>query len=70
MTVKTKNWHTKGTKIICNDTGKRCYDRIGAMIALASCQRDNSIRSGNIEQRMYHCPKCEWYHLTSSNKRG
>lgn len=47
----------------CN---KKKYDKIGAMIALASCQKSG--RFGNSKRnecRLYYCDICKSYHLTS-----
>lgn len=43
---------------------KKRYDRLGAMIALSNCQ---NIRCGSnrLECRIYKCPRCNGYHLTS-----
>jgi predicted RNA-binding Zn-ribbon protein involved in translation (DUF1610 family) len=61
-----KNYHKKGAHYVCNDSGKRCYSRLDAMIALANCSRSKS--NARNEQRQYRCPKCGWYHLSSQAK--
>ena len=53
---------------------KKGYDKIGAQIALASCQATGN-KNKRQEQRPYKCPQCSaWkrravYHLTSKPKR-
>lgn len=51
---------------------KRKYkDKISAMLALSSC-KFNSRKGGNNrnETRIYFCPICKTYHLTSKVKRN
>lgn len=44
--------------------GKRCYDKIGAMLKLATRRKN-----GGDEQRIYWCYICKSYHLTSQKKK-
>ena len=39
--------------------------RLGALIALS-----NTARAGRDEQRVYRCPHCKGWHLTSQPKHG
>ncbi len=51
--------------------GKRAYrHRLIAERALASCllARANG-KTGRAEQRIYHCPDCGMWHLTSKPER-
>jgi len=44
---------------------KKCFDRVGAMLAIAEAGKTNKRR----EQRMYWCSICQAFHLTSQKKR-
>jgi hypothetical protein len=44
----------------------RYRDRLGALIALASTHR--SAKARRDEVRVYHCPKCHGWHLTSKRR--
>jgi len=44
---------------------KKCFDRIGAMLAIAEAGRIWKRK----EQRMYWCSTCQAFHLTSQKKR-
>ena len=46
----------------CMSTGKVCYSRRDAGVALARCKHSKSNR---IPRRIYYCKECGWYHLTS-----
>lgn len=46
----------------CMSTGKVCYSRRDAGVALARCKHSKSKR---IPRRIYYCKECGWYHLTS-----
>lgn len=54
-----------GVKQKCHKV--RYHDRIGALIALASTQY--APRSKREEVRVYRCPKCKGWHLTSKPRR-
>jgi len=43
---------------------KRRFDRIGAMLAIAESVA--SKYNKRMENRFYWCPKCKYYHLTST----
>ena len=47
----------------------RYRDRIATKLALASAQRTDGSKRAKIEQRIYRCPKCYGFHLTSQTKR-
>lgn len=48
---------------------KKCnkvkYDKIGAMLALASC-KSRKAKSYRLERRYYYCKLCKAYHLTKT----
>lgn len=44
---------------------RRYRDRVGALVALASCLRSDGSRRSKLEKRVYHCPRCRGWHLTS-----
>ena len=44
----------------------RYHDRIAAMVALASCLHRDGSRRHKLEKRVYRCPACHGYHLTST----
>lgn len=47
-------------------SGKFRYaDEISAKIALANIQWKDSARRGKMEKRVYECPDCKGFHLTS-----
>jgi len=49
-------------------TGKVQYSkRIYALIALAQIQ--DAREPGHQEKRVYRCPICKWWHLTSQDQR-
>lgn len=48
---------------------RRYRDRIGAMLALASCLRTDGPRRHKLEKRIYLCPRCSGWHLTSTDGR-
>lgn len=48
-------------KKICKKIKYR--DKIAAMLALAQCR--NSIKGKRQERKIYFCPECRKYHLTS-----
>lgn len=50
---------------MCN---KKCYDKIGAMFALSQCKHFGSAKRN--EKRIYFCPICKKWHLTSKDKNG
>ena len=50
-------------KKMCN---KKCYDKIDAMFALSQCKHFGSAKRN--EKRIYFCPICKKWHLTSKDK--
>lgn len=46
--------------------GKNCYDKKGAMTALNF--NKGNLR-GHTKLSIYHCDICNWWHLTSHNKK-
>jgi hypothetical protein len=52
----------------CPSKKKGYRDKIGAMLALAETTRA-SRGSDRDEARYYRCPKCSWWHLTSTKRR-
>jgi hypothetical protein len=48
----------------------RYRDRIGALMALATVQRQDKSGRAKLEQRAYRCPTCGGWHLTSQAQRG
>lgn len=49
---------------------KKKYDKIGAMLALSSCQKSERFGNHNRQEtRFYYCDECKAYHLTSQKKR-
>lgn len=53
--------------IHCQETDKIRYsDRIAAMMGLASCRRDP--QGKRLERRIYRCPFCHGFHLTSQEE--
>lgn len=53
-----------------SSTMKKCnkikYDKLGAMLALASC-KSKKAKSYRLEKRYYYCKFCKAYHLTKQN---
>jgi hypothetical protein len=47
----------------------RYRDKIAAKIALASAQHQDGSGRPKIEKRIYRCPNCFGFHLTSQAKR-
>lgn len=47
----------------------RYRDSIAAKLALASAQRMDSSGRAKIERRVYRCPRCNGWHLTSERRR-
>jgi hypothetical protein len=47
----------------------RYRDRVGALFAMAGAQRKDGSKREKIEQRVYRCPHCRGWHLTSQAKR-
>jgi len=45
--------------------GKKRYDKVGAMIALASTEFHGNRSKNRQECRYYFCVSCQAYHLTS-----
>jgi hypothetical protein len=43
----------------------RFHDEIAAKIALAKIRAKDNPRRPKTERRVYHCPKCAGWHLTS-----
>ncbi len=53
------------------DCGKIRYrDKIAAQLALASTGSNKHTRREKDEQRVYRCPQCHGWHLTSAKKRA
>jgi Transcription factor zinc-finger len=53
---------------LSGNCGKVRYrDRLGALIALSSTQRSVKARRDGV--RVYRCPKCHGWHLTSGRLR-
>lgn len=49
----------------CRATGKaRYYDRVAALLALATIQHKDGSHRYATEQRAYRCPQCKGWHLT------
>lgn len=46
----------------CHKSGKPCYDKKSAITA-----KNSSRRKRGVELREYHCPDCNWWHLTHTN---
>ena len=44
-------------------------DKLSAMFALSQCRRVGNYKSNRDEKRIYFCPICKAYHLTSKNKK-
>jgi hypothetical protein len=49
--------------------GKKMFDRLGAMMKLAEVQGPTA-SSCRREKRMYFCPMCNAFHLTSQEPRA
>lgn len=50
----------------CN---KKKYDKLGAKFALSQAKFFGNFQSKRNECRIYFCPECKCYHLTSKKKR-
>ncbi|GAA1593756.1 hypothetical protein GCM10009678_89940 [Actinomadura kijaniata] len=59
----------RGHRAAC-PTGKvRFRDRIAATLALATIQRNDRPGRDKLEARVYRCPSCGGWHLTSGKSR-
>lgn len=61
-----------GRDIICESTGKICYNAKEAGVALNRAKKhyhsdEESSASKKIPKRKYYCEKCGHYHLTSQS---
>lgn len=45
----------------CSDSGKVIYDKRGAQT-----EKNRRWNEDHVELRIYQCPACNWWHLTSS----
>ena len=52
----------------CN--GKRCFDKLTAEIILKRAKSSRKSKQWRKECRIYKCPDCSWYHLTSQEKNN
>ena len=50
-------------------TKRRYRDRIAALLALESTGRKRHTGRPKDERRVYHCPDCRGWHLTSEKRR-
>lgn len=57
----------QGAAAPCRSGKLRYRDRLGAEIALASTERGRA--SSRDEKRVYRCPDCAGWHLTSRGRR-
>lgn len=51
---------------ICVATGKVCYSKRDAGVAIKRCRHSKKDR---IPRRIYFCRECGWWHLTSLLKK-
>jgi hypothetical protein len=55
-----------GVKVICTRTGKQVYGTRARAIKYAI----RAARQTGQPYRIYRCPHCDWWHLTSQNRRA